>query len=97
MVIRGEIEDSEYAMIFLRDITKAKKENIKQRKMASENAHMEQFLVNYKTMEPLETLDVLLSPENICKNLTSENDIYKFEYCSKNEDIYKIASFVPLE
>ena len=67
VVIRGEIEASEYAMIFLRDITK--EENIKQRKMTSENAHMEQFIVNYKTMEPLETLDVLLSPENICESV----------------------------
>ena len=40
---------------------------------------------------------MLLSPENICKNLTGENDIYKFEYCSRNEDVYKIASFIPLE
>ena len=67
VVIRGEIEASEYAMIFLRDITI--EENIKQRKMTSENTHMEQFLVNYKTMEPLETLDVLLSPENICESV----------------------------
>ena len=57
----------------------------------------EQLLVNYKTMKPLEPMDMLLSPENICKNLTGENDIYKFEYCSQNEDVYKIASFIPLE
>ena len=57
----------------------------------------EQLLVNYKTMKPLEPMDMLLSPENICKNLTGENDIYKFEYCSRNEDVYKIASFIPLE
>ena len=29
--------------------------------------------------------------------VTGENDIYKFEYCSRNEDVYKIASFIPLE
>ena len=140
--MRGEIEDSEYAMIFLRDITEAKKENIKLQKMASDNASkeqliqsmvrlvdrfavcdlkndryrfynlkgqmiykplgkysefQEQLLVNYKTMKPLEPMDMLLSPENICKNLTGENDIYKFEYCSRNEDVYKSASFIPLE
>ena len=142
VIMRGEIEDSEYAMIFLRDITEAKEENIKLQKMASDNANkeqliqsmvrlvdrfavcdlkndryrfynlkgqmiykplgrysefQEQLLVNYKTMKPLEPMDMLLSPENICKNLTGENDIYKFEYCSQNEDVYKIASFIPLE
>lgn len=142
VIMRGEIEDSEYAMIFLRDITEAKEENIKLQKMASDNANkeqliqsmvrlvdrfavcdlkndryrfynlkgqmiykplgrysefQEQLLVNYKTMKPLEPMDMLLSPENICKNLAGENDIYKFEYCSQNEDVYKIASFIPLE
>ena len=142
VIMRGEIEDSEYAMIFLRDITEAKEENIKLQKMASDNANkeqliqsmvrlvdrfavcdlkndryrfynlkgqmiykplgrysefQEQLLVNYKTMKPLEPMDMLLSPENICKNLTGENDIYKFEYCSQNEDVYKLASFIPLE
>jgi len=38
-----------------------------------------------------------IGTQNICKNLTGENDIYKFEYCSRNEDVYKIASFIPLE
>ena len=142
VIMRGEIEDSEYAMIFLRDITEAKEENIKLQKMASDNANkeqliqsmvrlvdrfavcdlkndryrfynlkgqmiykplgrysefQEQLLVNYKTMKPLEPMDMLLSPENICKNLAGENDIYKFEYCSRNEDVYKSASFIPLE
>lgn len=142
VIMRGEIEDSEYAMIFLRDITEAKEENIKLQKMVSDNANkeqliqsmvrlvdrfavcdlkndryrfynlkgqmiykplgrysefQEQLLVNYKTMKPLEPMDMLLSPENICKNLATENDIYKFEYCSQNEDVYKIASFIPLE
>ncbi len=30
----------------------------------------------------------------ICR---AENDIYKFEYCSLDENTYKIASFIPLE
>ena len=29
--------------------------------------------------------------------LESENDIYKFEYCSLDEKTYKIASYIPLE
>ncbi len=39
----------------------------------------------------------LTAPENIRKNLKSENDIYKFEYCSLDEKTYKIASYIPLE
>ena len=34
VVIRGEIEDSEYAMIFLRDITEAKVESARHLQMA---------------------------------------------------------------
>ena len=42
-------------------------------------------------------MDALFSPENIRKNLQGENDIYKFEYCSIDENTYKIGSFIPLE
>ena len=56
-----------------------------------------QVLERYKTLEPLETMDILIAPENIRKNLKSENDIYKFEYCSLDEKTYKIASYIPLE
>ena len=51
----------------------------------------------YKTLEPLEAIDILIAPENIRENLKSENDIYKFEYCSLDEKTYKIASYIPLE
>ena len=142
VVIRGEIEDSEYAMIFLRDITEAKVESARHLQMAADNAFMEQLiqsivrlvdrfvvcdlendryefynlngqmiykplgfyhdfqmqvLKKYKTLEPLEAIDILITPENIRKNLKSENDIYKFEYCSLDEKTYKIASYIPLE
>ena len=142
VVIRGEIEDSEYAMIFLRDITETKVESARHLQMAADNASMEQLiqsivrlvdrfvvcdlendryefynlngqmiykplgfyhdfqmqvLEKYKTLEPLETMDILIAPENIRKNLKSENDIYKFEYCSLDEKTYKIASYIPLE
>ena len=50
-----------------------------------------------KTLESLDTLDAIISPENIRRNLQSENDIYKFEYCSMDENTYKIVSFIPLE
>ena len=58
---------------------------------------VEQVAVRYKTLEPLAAIDALFSPENIRKNLQGENDIYKFEYCSMDENTYKIASFIPLE
>ena len=142
VVIRGEIEDSEYAMIFLRDITEAKVESARHLQMAADNASMEQLiqsivrlvdrfvvcdlendryefynlngqmiykplgfyhdfqmqvLEKYKTLEPLEAIDILIAPDNIRKKLKSENDIYKFEYCSMDEKTYKIASYIPLE
>ena len=142
VVMRGEIEDSEYAMIFLRDITESKAETARRMQMASDNASMElliqsmvrlldrfvvcdlendryrfynlqggmvyeptgtyhafveQVTAKYKTLEPLEALKTAMSPENIRKNLTAESDIYKFEYCSLDENTYKIASFIPLE
>ena len=58
---------------------------------------MEQVAAKYKTLEPLDALAALFSPENIRKNLQDENDIYKFEYCSMDENTYKIASIIPLE
>ena len=132
--MRGEIEDSEYAMIFLRDITESKAETARRMQMASDNASMdlliksmvrlldrfvvcdlendryrfynlqgemiyaptgtyhdfvEQVAAKYKTLESLDTLDAIISPENIRKNLQGENDIYKFEYCSMDENTYK--------
>ena len=142
VVMRGEIEDSEYAMIFLRDITESKAETARRMQMASDNASMdlliksmvrlldrfvvcdlendryrfynlqgemiyaptgtyhdfvEQVVAKYKTLEPLDALAALISPENIRRNLQDENDIYKFEYCSIDENTYKIGSFIPLE
>ena len=142
VVMRGEIEDSEYAMIFLRDITESKAETAQRMQMASDNASMdlliksmvrlldrfvvcdlendryrfynlqgdmiyaptgayhdfvEQVAARYKTLEPLAAMDALFSPENIRRNLQGENDIYKFEYCSIDENTYKIGSFIPLE
>ena len=142
VVMRGEMGDSEYALIFLRDITESKAETARRMQMASDNASMElliqsmvrlldrfvvcdlendryrfynlqgemvyepsgtyhafmeQVIAKYKTLEPLEAMQAMMSPENIRKNLTAESDVYKFEYCSLDENTYKIASFIPLE
>ena len=142
VVMRGEIGDSNYAMIFLRDITESKAETAQRMQMASANASMElliqsmvrlldrfvvcdlendryrfynlqggmiyaptgtyhdfveQVAAKYKTLESLDALGAVISPENIRRNLQGENDIYKFEYCSLDENTYKIASFIPLE
>ena len=142
VVMRGEIGDSDYAMIFLRDVTESKAETARRMQMASDNASMElliqsmvrlldrfvvcdlendryrfynlrgeaayeptgtyhdfveQVVAKYKTLESLDALDAIISPESIRRNLQGENDIYKFEYCSLDENTYKIASFIPLE
>lgn len=55
---------------------------------------VEQVAAKYKTLEPLDGLAALISPENIRRNLQDENDIYKFEYCSIDETpIRSLPSF----
>ena len=140
--MRGEIEDSEYAMIFLRDITESRADSERRQQLVSDNASMElliqsmvrlvdrfvvcdleedrydfyslqgemiyepsgsyhdfvaQVITKYKTLKPLDALETLISPENVRKNLPDEKSIYKYEYCSLDENTYKIASFLPLE
>lgn len=142
VIMRGEIGDSEYAMIFLRDITESRADSERRQQLASDNASMElliqsmvrlvdrfvvcdleedrydfyslqgemiyepsgsyhdfvaQVVTKYKTLEPLDALEILISPENVRKNLPDEKSIYKYEYCSLDENTYKIASFLPLE
>ena len=142
VIMRGEIEDSEYAMIFLRDITESRADSERRQQLVSDNASMElliqsmvrlvdrfvvcdleedrydfyslqgemiyepsgsyhdfvaQVITKYKTLKPLDALETLISPENIRKNLPDEKSIYKYEYCSLDENTYKIASFLPLE
>ena len=142
VIMRGEIEDSEYAMIFLRDITESRADSERRQQLVSDNASMElliqsmvrlvdrfvvcdleedrydfyslqgemiyepsgsyhdfvaQVITKYKTLKPLDALKTLISPENVRKNLPDEKSIYKYEYCSLDENTYKIASFLPLE
>ena len=57
VVIRGEIEDSEYAMIFLRDITEAKVESARHLQIAADNASMEQLIHNVIKLKKTEIKD----------------------------------------
>ena len=139
VIIRGEIEDSEYAMIFLRDITEAKVESARHLQMAADNASMEQLiqsivrlvdrfvvcdlendryefynlngqmiykplgfyhdfqmqvLEKYKTLEPLEAIDILIA-ENIRENLKSENDIYSLSIAAWMKRLIKSLLIFP--
>ena len=51
----------------------------------------------FKLLDEAETLESAVQVSKIRENLTGSEDIYKFEYCDKEEDIFRIASFVPLE
>ena len=75
VVMRGEIEDSEYAMIFLRDITESKAETARRMQMASDNASMDLLI---KSMVRL--LDRFV----VCD---LENDRYRF-YNLQGDMIY---------
>ena len=52
---------------------------------------------SFKTLEPFAPLAECMNPAYIRKHLLKEGDIYKFEYCSYEEDIFLVASLVPLE
>ncbi len=54
-------------------------------------------LKNFKTLPPLAPLEYLLSPKGICESLKNEQSVLKFEYCSINEDSFRIANFIPIE
>lgn len=142
VILRGEKEESQYAIIFIRDITDAKREAEIHKQMMVENEAMghliqsvthfvdhfaicdlendqyEYSMINikagydprgtyhdliknvtskFKTLERLDSMEELLLPENLRSHLINENDIYKFEYCSLEEDCYRSASFIPLE
>ena len=142
VIMRGEEKGTQYVIVFLRDITEAKEENIRKKKLLDDNSAMEHLVrsmihvvdhfaicdlehnkyqyyninleqkypptglysdfvrdvtSNLKLLQNGRKLVDLLSPENLRKELIDENEIYKFEYCSLEEDVFRIASFVPLE
>ena len=80
VIIRGEIEDSEYAMIFLRDITEAKVESARHLQMAADNASMEQLI---------QSIVRLVDRFVVCD---LENDRYEF-YNLNGQMIYKPLGF----
>lgn len=57
---------------------------------------IEIVLQRFKTLEPLPPLRELLTPANFREKLRREEDVFKFEYCSLQEDVYRIASFIPI-
>ena len=142
VVMCGEIDGTQYVMIFLRDITESRKEKIAHQQLIDDKTAMSHVIrsmvhvvdhfalcdlqknsyeyysitqkqrypsagkyddlieivtANLKLVNPEKQLSDVLSTENLRKELQGENDIYKFEYCSKEEDIFRISSFVPLE
>lgn len=142
VVMRGELDGSKYAMIFLRDITETKREQLKQKELQAENdamTHLVSSMVKVvdhfavcdiindtyeyhninmaprypskgryadlldriqselKMVDDKKTLEEILSPDGLRTYLTQEDDIYKFEYCTKDESMFRIASLVPLE
>ena len=76
VIMRGEIDDSEYAMIFLRDITEAKEELARQQRVASDNASMGLLIQSMvRLVDRFVVLDL-------------ERDRYEF-YSLQGEPIYK--------
>ncbi len=142
VILHGDKENPDNVIVFLRDITDAKREAEIQKQLSVENEAMghliqsvtrlvdhfavcdlekdsyEYYMVNiqggyepqgkysnfiekvakqYKILSSTENIKDLLLTDNIRKNISTENDIYRFEYCNMEETIYRSASFVPLE
>lgn len=142
VILRGEKKKSDYAIIFIRDITDAKREAEINKRISADSEAMGHLIKSvtrlvdhfaicdlendsyeysvikikaeyqsrgkysefikavtgkFKTLESSESLELILSPQNLRNKLIDENEIYKFEYCSLDEDCYRSASFIPLE
>lgn len=145
MVLPGDSDESgapQHAVVFLRDITSAKKAEEDLHRMARDNRDMDellggmvrlvkrfavcdlqnetytlhnldgnelirtsgtyddmvaQFDSKFMALSESKPLTELLSRENLRENLASRDDIYNFEYCSKDESLFKNMSAIPLE
>ena len=58
---------------------------------------VEMVTAKFKIMDETNKLVQCLQPENLRKHITDEEEVYKFEYCSKDECIFRMASFIPIE
>lgn len=60
---------------------------------------LHQLSSHYNVLTSVEhvTLEKLLSIDNIRKMLVTENDIYKFEYCTADRTAYKVMSVMPIK
>ncbi len=145
MVLPGDLDENgepRHAIVFLRDITIAKKAEEDLHRLTKDNRDMDELLggmvrlvkrfavcdlennsytlhnldgkellktsgtydgmiadisSKFKALSDKMTLSELLSKENMVKHLTSETDLYNFEYCSNDEKLFKNMSAIPLE
>ncbi len=58
---------------------------------------IEMVTEKFKIMGETDKLVHCLRPENLRMHIADEEDVYKFEYCSKDESIFRVASFIPIE
>lgn len=145
MVLPGDCNENgvpQHAIVFLRDITNAKRAEEDLHRMAKDNHDMDellsgmvrlvkrfavcdfvtgtytlhnldgnelirssgtydemiaQFDSSFKMLDDDQSLSYMLSEEHFRKRLHSRSDIYNFEYCSKDEKLFKNMSAIPLE
>lgn len=145
IVLPGDLDengDPRHAIVFLRDITIAKKAEEDLHRLTKDNRDMDELLggmvklvkrfavcdlennsytlhnldgkellktsgtydgmiadisSKFKSLSDKMTLSEILSKENMMKHLTSETDLYIFEYCSNDEKLFKNMSAIPLE
>ena len=145
LVLPGDMDENgkpRHAIVFLRDITNAKKAEEELHRMSQDNHDMDELLSGmvklvkrfavcdlehgsytlhnldgvqllktsgtydemvadlsskFKALSDNETISDLMSRENLTEKLSSETDIYNFEYCSNDEKLFKNMSAIPLE
>lgn len=145
MVLPGDMDEHgevRHAIVFLRNITNAKKAEENLHRMTKDNHDMDELLngmvklvkrfavcdlennsfmlhnldgkhllrtsgtydemvadidSKFKTLSDKKTIPDMLSRENLMHYLRDETDIYNFEYCSKDESLFKNMSAIPLE
>lgn len=145
MVLPGDVDEYgnvKHAIVFLRNITSARKAEEDLHRMAKDNHDMDELLSGmvklvkrfavcdlennsfmlhnldgnhllktsgtyeemvadidskFKMLTEKKTIPDMLSRENLMNSLRDETDIYNFEYCSRDETLFKNMSAIPLE